>query len=211
MVKKWNELEIEILKKEYPFIETKTIACKLNKTCKQCAYKAYNLKLKKDISFLRLQALRLKEGGKLYHFKKGQISHNKGKKWAEYMPEKSAEKIRKSQFIKGQIPHNSLSLGTEVIRKDKSGKEYLLIKAHGEKKLVFKQIYIYEQSFGKVAKGKCVVFKDGNSLNCVIDNLECITRAELVIINSIHNYPPELKQQIKKVNKLKKIIKKLEK
>lgn len=209
--KSWTQEELVILKREYPFVETKIIAKKLEITLQQCSYMAYKLDLKKDILFLRQQSERLRDTGKKFRFKKGQQSYNKGKKWEEYMPEESAEKIRKSHFLKGQIPHNSLPLGSEVTRKESCGKEYLLIKVKGKRTLIFKHIYIYESAFGKVEKGMCIVFKDGNTLNCNIENLECITRAELVIRNSIHRYPPELKSQIKKVNKLKRIIKKIEK
>jgi hypothetical protein len=51
-----------------------------------------------------------------------------------------------------------------------------------------------------------VVFKDGNQLNCIIENLECISNAELMQRNTIHRFPAELKSTIRLVNKLKRNI-----
>jgi hypothetical protein len=38
--------------------------------------------------------------------------------------------------------------------------------------------YLWEQANGPIPKGYCVCFKDGNSLNCELSNLQCITRQE---------------------------------
>lgn len=44
--------------------------------------------------------------------------------------------------------------------------------------------YLWEQANGKVPKGYNVVFKDGNTMNCVLENLECITDREIQLRNS---------------------------
>lgn len=44
--------------------------------------------------------------------------------------------------------------------------------------------YIWEQAYGKVLKGHKVVFKDGDTLNCSLENLECISDRELRLRNS---------------------------
>lgn len=44
--------------------------------------------------------------------------------------------------------------------------------------------YLWEQAYGKVPKGYNIVFKDGNTLNCVLENLECITDREIQLRNS---------------------------
>ena len=51
-----------------------------------------------------------------------------------------------------------------------------------------------------------ISFKDKNPMNCVIENLEIITRKENMNRNTIHNYPTEVKQLIKLNSKLKKAI-----
>lgn len=42
---------------------------------------------------------------------------------------------------------------------------------------------VYEKHFGKIPKGKIVVFLDRNTRNLNIDNLECITKYENLIMN----------------------------
>jgi len=44
--------------------------------------------------------------------------------------------------------------------------------------------YLWEQANGKVPKGYNVVFKDGDTMNCVLENLECISDREIQLRNS---------------------------
>lgn len=147
------------------------------------------------------------------NFKAGHIPDNKGKKQYEYMTPEAIEKTKHTWFKKGHVPGNVLPNGSETLRTDKrSGKSYTLIKVKGNVKLVYKHIYLWEQHYKtKLPKGSNVIFRDGNNFNFEIENLQCITNAELMKRNSIHRYPTELKQQIRKLGKLKTIIKKVEK
>jgi hypothetical protein len=67
-----------------------------------------------------------------------------------------------------------------------------------------KHVYIWEQTHGKVPSGMVVAFKSGNKLNCEIDNLRLLSRAELLRTNH-HGYsrvPDELKPSIVALSKL---------
>lgn len=66
--------------------------------------------------------------------------------------------------------------------------------------------FIWEQVHGPIPPDHVVMFIDGNTLNCAIENLKLITLAENVIRNSLHQYPKEVKDLIKLKNKLKKEI-----
>lgn len=117
------------------------------------------------------------------YFKKGQIPKNKGKK----MPDDMREKIKHTFFKKGHQPHNAKKNGDEVKRRSK-GKEYWMIKVPGRTKIVYKHRYLWELHHGSIPKGFNVQFKDGNTLNCVIENLYLIDRSNQVIENF---YKPE--------------------
>jgi hypothetical protein len=136
-------------------------------------------------------------------FKKGIIPKNKGKK----MPPDVYEKCKSSMFKKGNIPHNANPIGSEVLRKSKNGNQYWMIKIAGERELKSKHVYLWKRKHGKVPKGYNVVFKDGNTLNCVIENLECISDLELLYRNSFNRYPREVIPTLLLVNDLKKKIK----
>lgn len=44
--------------------------------------------------------------------------------------------------------------------------------------------YLWEQEYGEIPKGHNVVFKDGDAMNCILENLECISNQELQLRNS---------------------------
>lgn len=52
---------------------------------------------------------------------------------------------------------------------------------------------VWKQHHGEYPpRGTALIFKDGNRQNCDINNLELITRKQLMTRNSIHNYPQEI-------------------
>jgi hypothetical protein len=67
-------------------------------------------------------------------------------------------------------------------------------------------VHTWQQHNGPVPQGKIVCFKDHNTLNCSIENLMLLSRAENMQRNTIHRYPDELKSTIRLVSKLKRKI-----
>jgi hypothetical protein len=143
-------------------------------------------------------------------FRKGQEPPNKGKK----MSPELYEKVKHTFFQKNHIPSNALPEGSEVERKDKSGRSYWMIKIPGNRKLIHKHVWIWQTQYGKVPKSHNIIFKNGNSLDCRLENLECISDGQLLKRNSMYNYPEELVRAIqlksaikRKINRLNKISK----
>lgn len=189
--------ELLIIQRDYPNRLTREIAQEIGATEKQvydCAYKKFGLKksqefLKTDLSG---RITKTSTMGVKYRFKKSHVPHNKGKKM-QHTPEAKAA-MAPSQFKKGQQPHNAYPDGTEVIFTDhKQGRQYWKLKVPGINKLVFKHVFIYLQHYGEIPTGHILRFKDGNTLNCVIENLEAITRQENMKRNTIARYPLELR------------------
>lgn len=60
--------------------------------------------------------------------------------------------------------------------------------------------YLWSQVYGKMKPGHVVGFKDRDNLNCTIENLECITRAEHARRNRISMYYPEDLQRLIALN-----------
>jgi hypothetical protein len=169
---------------------------------------AQKLGLKKSEAFLNSnKSGRMNKGsdrGKNTQFKEGLKPWNKGTK--------GLCSPNKHSFATGHVPHNALPDWAESVRIDsKSGRKYLLLKLPGVRKLVFKHVWLWLQHHNEVPDGHVVVFKDGNTMNCVIDNLECITRKTLMVRNSIMRYPKELRDTIKLVHKINKKINSYEK
>lgn len=94
------------------------------------------------------------------------------------------------QIKKGNTPVNYKPVGSILLVKDKEGRSYYKIKVHDKRNVPsiqnyrFLHRYVYESTHGQIPKGKIVVFKDGNTLNCHPDNLELISRVENMKRNS---------------------------
>lgn len=88
---------------------------------------------------------------------------------------------------KGIPPSNKTPIGHERI----ASNGYVYVKVSDNKGRAvdnqkMKQIFVWEQHHGKIPKGYCVVFADGNKQNCDIDNLLLVSRGELALMNKMH-------------------------
>lgn len=114
-------------------------------------------------------------------FEKGCVPKNKGKK----MSREQYSKCESTMFKPGNKPKNTDPIGTEKELKD----GYIWVKIDDQlrvpKNVNWKQKHklIYEKHFGPVPKGSVVIFKDGDIKNFDIDNLACVTKAQLLIMN----------------------------
>jgi len=146
-------------------------------------------------------------------FPKGHVPVNKGLKLSEYMTAEKIEKVKQNSFKKGNIPHNTASEGDGAIRirydhKNRSGnRKYKWIRLSlGKWELLHK--YIWEKENGPVPEGHCLWFKNQDSLDCRLDNLELITREENMRRNTVHNLPEDLKDVVYAKGRLVKEINK---
>jgi hypothetical protein len=182
-------------------MKTADIAVMINRPIGGVNGKAYNLKIKKSTNYMKalleIESKKLATAGKQYQFKKGQTSHNKGKK----MPAELYEKCKRTMFKPGNKPGNIKKLG--AIRKDVDGYTYVKI-ADGDWRL--KHRVIYENVNGPVPANHVVIFKDNNMNNFDINNLQMISQKENMLRNTIHQYPEQIQELIKLKNKLKKKI-----
>lgn len=112
-------------------------------------------------------------------FKKGHISHNKGKKWSEYMSEEGQNNSLKTCFKKGNIPASHREVGEERTTVD----GYIEIKIAEPNRWQLKHRYIYEKEYGKIPDGYNLIFLDGNRKNIELSNLKLISKAQDLIMN----------------------------
>lgn len=148
-------------------------------------------------------------------FKNGQISYNKGKKQTDYMTVAAIANSAKTRFKKGQTPHNCYNeVGKIVVRGQSglraSGNQLNNVESKPEARspkqsttspkptLPYKYIciavgkwelyhsHLWQQTNGAIPKGYCIWFIDGDTMNCKLENLECITRKENRYRNACH-------------------------
>lgn len=194
----WSEKMKTFLKELYPEHTNAEIAKILNISESSVSAQAFKLKLFKTEEFHR-------EKRKATQFQKGNISHNKGKKWDEFMSKEGQKNSRKTTFKKGHASHNRKPVGYERINVD----GYIEVKASEPRTFKLKHRVIWEQHHGKIPAGYNIQFRDKNPLNCTIENLYIISRKEQINQNTIMRYPNELRTAIKRISKLKKLINQL--
>jgi hypothetical protein len=116
--------------------------------------------------------------------KKGDVPPNKGRKQSEWMSADNIAKTAGTRFKKGNQPYNTKEQDGEItIRKDKSEIPYKYIRVSlGKWQLL--QRHVWEQYHGKIPPGHVVIFEDGDSMNCDICNLKCISKAKNMERNS---------------------------
>lgn len=179
MGKTWKPHEKQLLIKLYPNIKNIELAAQFGRTEKAIVAIAFKLRLKKTPEFIRKHS---KKGW----YKKGSVPFNKGKKQSEYMSAEMIERTKATRFKKGIIPHNSYNeVGKITVRYDHQRIPYKYICiALGHWKLYHR--HLWEQVNDKIPTGHCLRFRDGNSLNCKIENLELISRKENRFRNASH-------------------------
>lgn len=85
-------------------------------------------------------------------------------------------------FRKGEVANNSKEENSITMRIEKAGFMYKWIKV-GFRKWEMLHIYLWKKAGNKIPKGHVVRFKDKNTLNCVLSNLELCTRNKQLQIN----------------------------
>jgi len=200
--KKLSQNDINYIIEHYPNKRTDEIAKKLNCSIYAVYNRAYSLGIKKTVSFLSSpeSGIFIKGStiGKSTQFKKGQIPANKGKK----MSPELYEKCKHTMFKKGNLPGNTLKDGAITVRKNKLGTPYYHIRL-SLGKWEYLHRFLWEKENGHIPKGFNVIFKDGNPINCKVENLKLISDSELMSQNSIRLYSPKLQKAIRLINKIK--------
>lgn len=206
----WTSQEDAIISARYPDSTIKELMEELTGRSWRAIYnRAALLGIKKSPEFLRSEKC-----GRLYtghqkgintQFKAGNSSWNKGIKGLQLGGEKG-------WFKKGNVPPNTHPEGDGAVSiRYTKGIPYKYIRVELGK---WRQLHTHtwEQANGaKLPKGHIVVFKDGDTMNCALDNLEMISCKDNMLRNTIQRYPSEVKDSIRLLNKLTKTIKSHEK
>jgi hypothetical protein len=138
------------------------------------------------------------ESGRDGRFKPGHVG---------YVAPKGTRSSQATEFKKGNKPKNYLPVGSKRI----NGDGYHETKIADPKKWKGDHILLWEQHFGPVPKGQCIIFIDGDKSKVEIDNLAMVSRGELGVLNkrrfsSQHN---ELKPALITLTKLEVLANKL--
>jgi len=182
----WNSDQEQVVLKHYADSTPQELEMLLNNVfvAAQINHKAKKLGVKKSDEYLiRFGIL---ENGK---FCKNRNTHNKGKRFI------SGGRSIETRFKPGLTPPNHKPVGSTRTTVD----GYLEIKvAEGRRQWKPLHHKVWKDTHGIYPeKGTAIIFRDGNKKNCNIDNLELISRKQLMQRNTVHNLPEELKEVIR--------------
>lgn len=200
----WTKRDHQILRRRYPNEPTSDTAAALGRSVRAVYAQATLLGLRKSAKYLASPAAHRCDGrkGMATRFTKGHKPWNAGKKgW------KAGGRSAETRFKKGHKPQTWVPVGTEVVDPDGYLKRKIADDAVPSRfNWQFVHVLVWEEANGPRPPGHTIVFKDGNKRNVALDNLECISRAELMRRNTVHNYPKPLAQAIQLRGALKRQI-----
>ena len=119
-------------------------------------------------------------------YRKGNPPATKGKKQSEYCSPEAIERSKKTRFKKGNIPHNTLPVGT--IRANGHGDLIVKVQETGGQWERWRYLsrVVWEQHNGPIPEGMAVSFKNGDRSDCSIENLMLISRGENAALTRMH-------------------------
>lgn len=187
--------EVTYIKDAYADISAQKIADKLGVPKRSVYQIARRLGLRKSKEYIsevaRINSSRADHPGIATRFKPGHVPFCKGKKQVEYCSPEGIAASARTRFKPGNRPANWKPLGSE--RTNIYGYREVKVK-EGIRGWRQKHQVVWEEHHGEVPRGYRISFRDGNPLNCEIDNLYLVTVEVMMRRNTIHNYPDEIRE-----------------
>lgn len=191
----WTDEQVDMLRQLYPDYRTEDVATMIGHRLQLVYQKAARLGLAKSAAYLASPAAcRLRRGdnvGAAGRFQKGIIPWNKGTHFT------TGGRSAETRFTPGQAPHNTLPIGSTKF--DKSGTLLQKIgdaKGNNSKRWRGVHELVWVTANGPLPAKHIVVFKSGMKTNVLteitLDRVECISLAENMRRNTVHNMPKEL-------------------
>lgn len=203
----WTDKENSILREMYSECFAGEIGALLGRSKSSVYAQAQKLGLKSSEEKIRRSGLvNVGHPNKVAHqFGRGHVPANKGKKMSAELYAKCAP----TMFKKGHPSNNKKPVGSERVNVD----GYIEIKVAEPNKWRLKNRVIWEQANGPIPPGYNVQYRNGNKLDCRLENLYLINRREQFMTqNSIYaRYPKELQYVMKLKGALNRQIHKREK
>lgn len=189
----WTPAMIETLIALYPSTKASIIAEMLGANPGQIYSQAKKLGLHKTreaiAEMTRVAMANTDHPGRGTQFAKGGTPWNKGTKYI------AGGRSEQTQFKKGTVAHNWMPIGTERIRHDGYRERKVSDTGVTRRDYVCIHHLVWKEAGLEIPPGYALSFKDKSKIgnaDISTDDLELITRAELMRRNSVHNYGPEI-------------------
>lgn len=181
-MKPWTAAEDAILTELYRQLSAGEIAARMDRSRASIKNRVHQLGLRKPDGHTNAG-----------RFIAGQPSWNKGRKG--YQP---GGRASETQFKPGHLGGRAALIKQPICAERLSKEGYLQRKVNDDpvfhKRWRFVHVMLWEEANGPAPAGHTIAFRNGDKTDIRLDNLECISRRELMARNTVHNYPPELVQ-----------------
>lgn len=176
-MKIWTPADDARLRELYPTHTTPEIARLMGRSVPSISNRRNKLGLSKDTNSGRFQP--------------GQVAPNKGKHY------QAGGRSVETQFKPGHKPHTWHPIGHKRVTKE--GYLQRKVRDTGVTRRDYVAVHhlIWIEAGNEIPAGHALVFRNGDKTDIRLDNLELISRADLMRRNCIYNYPRELVTVIK--------------
>lgn len=191
----WTPAEVEILRAHYATTRMEDLLPMLpGRTVAKIWQKAAGLGLKKSRALIATMAreamAKPDHPARLSRFVKGHPTWNAGTHFTA--GGRSAETRFKPGNRSGLAVELHKPIGTERINRDGYLERKISDDPQFGRRWRAVHILLWEAKNGPLPKGHAIVFKDGDKTHIEDDNLELISRADLMRRNTVHNRGPEI-------------------
>lgn len=205
----WSKADDRLMRTRYPHEPNNVLATALRRTVCAVYARAAVLGLHKSEAYLASpHACRLRRGdnvGAAFRFKKGSVPANKGLRRPGYGPGRMKETQFKPDVASWRtMPIGALRLVDDYVYRKVSATPHVPWTRNWRQE----HWLVWEQAHGPVPRRHAVAFKNGDRTDIRLDNLELISRRELMARNTVHNLPKPLAQTIQLLGALKRQIRK---
>jgi len=205
----WTPGRIDTLRSLYETLTAQECADAMGVSLCAVSYAASKHGLRKPKAWIaeraRMLITKADHPARQTRFQKGITPHNKGK------PHPTRGRAAETQFKPGQKPHGCNPLGHERLSKDGYLQRKLTDTGVTRRDYVPVHHIIWREAGHDIPPGHALVFRDGNKQNIVLENLELVSRAQLMRRNSYHNYGPEIARLVQMRGAITRQINKREK
>lgn len=182
----WTPDEAALLARIYPDTSTDDVADRLGFTVAQIRRKAYALGIHKTPEFRRETMVETGRKSVGRKFKAGNVPWNYGKSFP------SIGRTIETQFKPKSNPPGWRPIGTERVNTWGYLQRKMTDTGESWRDYVPVHHIVWFDAGREIPPGHALVFRDGDKRNFALENLELITRSELMRRNSYHNYGPEI-------------------
>lgn len=190
MKRPWTAQERELLMQQYANTPTAILAARLGRSIRQVYGMADRLGLKKSAAYLAsASSSRFRSGHSFIgvgQFKPGQTPWNKGIRYD------SGGRSAETRFKPGAKPHTWNPVGHERVSNEGYLQRKITDTGVTRKDYVAVHHLVWKEAGRTIPPGHALTFRDGDKRNFALENLELLSRADLMRRNSIHTYPKEV-------------------